>query len=265
MDGTSQSFSLQDEAYMDGDVYAHWDYFSWGTIGRASRVHNQQFISTVSNFDICGKVFSAPREGTEKVDISTCSELEGEARFAADDTFSSTNGRLGGDLAFWASKGQYRMPTKGEVNNLYAKNFAGNGSDHANLQAGYIMVDGKKVNGILFTSCPSWSTTSYETTAIELTEADLESGLFLPKIGERNTNKDPNTYNSKGVVYFNSWGAYWSGTYGGLNSGFEDCAVHIFFTGSNAMNYGYTGKPSKTISGQTLLGNAIRPVYIPQE
>ena len=31
------------------------------------------------------------------------------------------------------------------------------------------------------------------------------------------------------------------------------------------MNYGYTGKPSKTISGQTLLGNAIRPVYIPQE
>ena len=263
VDGASKNFSLNNELYKEGSVYTHWDYFSWGTLGRASRVHNQQVICTVNNFEIAGKVFSTPREGTAAIDISTFSELSGDDRFAPND-FSDSNPQMSGDLAFWASKGQYRMPTKGEVNNLYAKNFVGNGSNHAHMQAGYYMVGSKKINGILFTSCPSWETTTYELTAIELTDADLESGLFLPKIGERTANDNGATYNATGVMYFNSWGAYWSGTYGGLNEGFEDCAVHIFFASSNAMNYGYTGTPSKTISGQTKLGNAIRPVFIPE-
>ena len=268
LDGSSENFSLNTSLYKEtvgeASVYTHWDYFSWGTIGRASRVHNQPVICTVSNFEISGKVFNTPREGSSAIDISTFEELTGDSRFVPN-AFDDSNPQISGDLAFWASKGQYRMPTKGEVQKLYAKNFVGQGDGYAHMQAGYYMVDGKKINGILFTSCPSWETTTYETTAIELTDADMESGLFLPKIGERTTNKDPNTYNATGIMYFNSWGAYWSGTYGGLNSGFEDCAVHIFFTSSNAMNYGYTGTPSKTISGQTILGNAIRPVYLPAQ
>ncbi len=262
LDGTSENFTLNNALYKEGTLYTHWDYFSWGTLSRTSRVHNAPITSSVSNFEISGKVFSLPNK---KGDIATeATELSGEDRWVDVGSFQSTNSSLAGDLAFWASKGQYRLPTKNEINKLYAKNYAGAGSNYAHMQAGYYIVDGKRVNGILFTSCPSWETTKYNTTAIELSSEDMESGLFLPKIGERNKNDNPATYDATTVKFFNSWGAYWSGTYGGLNEGFEDCAVHIFFTSSNAMNYGYTSNPSNSISGQTILGNAIRPVYIPE-
>lgn len=264
VNGDNQSFSLSDDLFKGTEVdYGHWDYFSWGTLSRSSRVHNCAVTSTVPNFEISGKVFKF-KEDAIKGDISvSADEVFGDERWGDIGTFQSTNSNLVGDVAFWASKGQYRMPTKGEINKLYAKNAVGEGSEHAHLQAGYYMVGEKKVNGILFTSCPSWETTTYETTAIEITDKDLECGLFLPKAGERTTNKE-NSYNSGSIKYFNSWGAYWSGTYGGMNEGFEDCAVHIFFTSANAMNYGYTSSPSKTISGKTIIGNCIRPVWIPE-
>ncbi len=261
LDGSSENFTLNNDLYKEGNLYTHWDYFSWGTLSRTSRVHNAPITSSVSNFEISGKVFSLP---DKKGDIAKAAELSGEDRWVDVGSFQSTNSSLAGDLAFWASKGQYRLPTKNEINKLYAKNYAGAGSNYAHMQAGYYIVDGKRVNGILFTSCPSWETTKYNTTAIELSSEDMESGLFLPKIGERNKNANPASYDATTVKFFNSWGAYWSGTYGGLNEGFEDCAVHIFFTSANAMNYGYTSNPSNSISGQTILGNAIRPVYIPE-
>ena len=264
VNGDSQTFSLSNDEFKGTTVdYGHWDYFSWGTLSRSSRVHNCAITSTVANFEISGKVFKF-KEDAVKGDISAnADEVFGDERWGDVGTFQGTNSNLVGDVAFWASKGQYRMPTKGEINNLYAKTAVGNGSTHAHLQAGYYMVGNKKVNGILFTSCPSWETTTYETTAIELTDADLESGLFLPKAGERTTNK-ADSYNSGSVKYFNTWGAYWSGTYGGMNEGFEDCAVHIFFASNNAMSYGYTSSPSNTISGKTIIGNCIRPVWIPK-
>lgn len=262
LDGTSENFTLNNALYKEGNFYTHWDYFSWGTLSRTSRVYNAPITSSVSNFEISGKVFSLPNK---KGDIAKdATELSGEDRWEDVGSFQNTNSPLAGDLAFWASKGQYRLPTKNEINKLYAKNYAGAGSNYAHMQAGYYIVDGKRVNGILFTSCPSWETTKYNTTAIKLSSEDMESGLFLPKIGERNKNTNPASYDATTVNYFNSWGAYWSGTYGGLKEGFEDCAVHIFFTTANAMNYGYTNSPSNSISGQTILGNAIRPVYIPE-
>lgn len=265
IDGNSKGFSLNTDQYKetigDASVYTHWDYFSWGTLSRTSRVHNAPVTCTTAEFDITGKVFYL--EGG-KGDISTAQELSGDSRWEDVGTFQTANSTLVGDLAFWASKGQYRMPDKSEIGSLYAKNNVGKGSNHANMQAGYYIVDGKVLRGILFTSCPSWSTTEYYTEAVELSDADMESGLFLPKIGERTTNSDPVEYNATVVNFFNAWGVYWSGTYGGRNSGFEDCARHINFTSGNAMTYGYTSKLSKTITGQTVLGNAIRPVWIPE-
>lgn len=248
-------FSLNVATYKDGSTYTHWDYFSWGTIGRASRVHNQKVTSSVANFDICGKVFSGAA-----TDISTLTELTGDDRFAAND-FADSNPSLCGDLAFWASKGLYRLPHKAELNKLYAKNNAGAGSDYAHMQAGYYMAGSEKINGILFTSCPSWETTTYNETAVELTAADIESGLFLPKIGER-TKNSTTSFDATGIKRFNNWGAYWSGTYGSLNAGYEDCVTAVCFAEGNAMSYGYTIKLSKTNCGQTPIGNAIRPVLV---
>lgn len=248
-------FSLNVETYKEGSTYTHWDYFSWGTIGRASRVHNQKVTSTVSNFSIVGKVFAG-----SATDISQLTELEGDARFAPND-FSDSNPSISGDLAFWASKGQYRLPEKGELNKLYAKTNVGAGSDFAHMQAGYYNVGAEKINGILFTSCPSWETTTYNTTAVEFSAADIESGLFLPKIGER-TKNSTTSFDAIGIKRFNSWGAYWSGTYGGLNEGYEDCVSAICFATDNAMSYGYTISLSKTHVGQTPIGNAIRPVLV---
>lgn len=257
MTGSSLTgLTLDTSIFKEESIYSHWDYFSWGTIARASRVHNTVLTSTTAEFEISGKVFSGASG-----DISTFSELTGDDRFV-DGGFAS-NPSICGDLAFWASKGQYRMPTKLEIAKLYAKNYVGAGSNYAHMQAGYYMDENNnKLMGILFTSCPSWETTTYNKTAIALTEADMESGVFLPKIGERTTNANPNTYDAKTINYFNGWGVYWSGTYGGLNSGFEDCARHINFTGANEMTYGYTSKLSNTITGQTKLGNAIRPVLV---
>lgn len=256
MDGTSlTSLTLNTSTFKEESVYTHWDYFSWGTLARASRVHNTVITSSAAEFDICGKVFSGASG-----DISAMSELEGDDRFADTGGFTS-NPSICGDLAFWASKGQYRLPQSSELQLLYSKNNAGNGSDHAHMQAGYFMDENNNmIRGILFTSCPSWETTIYNKTAIEFTTADMESGLFIPKSGERTTNN--NTYDANSINFFNGWGVYWSGTYGGLNSGYEDCARHINFTGANEMTYGYTSKLSNTITGQTKLGNCIRPVYI---
>ena len=255
--GGSVSFTLNASKYKEGNTYTHWDYFSWGTVARASRVHNTPITSTNAGgveFDICGRVFSGATG-----DVSQMTELTGDDRFADTGGFD-TNPSICGDVAFWASKGQWRLPRASEWMKLYSKNYTGNGRAH--MQAGYYMAGSKKINGLFFTSCASWEQTSYNTTAVELTDADLESGLFLPKIGERTTNENPNKYDSVSIGYFNAWGVYWTGTYGGLNEGYTDCARHITFRTANDMTYGYTDKMSNTITGQTILGNAIRPVLV---
>ena len=255
MDGKSlEKLTLDTSTFKEEKVYTHWDYFSWGTLGRASRVHNAVITSSEAEFDICGKVFSGGSG-----DISQKTELEGDARF--DDTGGfTTNPSICGDLAFWASKGKYRLPKSDELKKLYARY----GGATAHMQAGYYMDErNNKVRGILFTSCPSWETPRYDKESeVALSAADMEAGLFLPKSGERTTNANPNTYNATTINFVNGWGVYWSGTYGGRKEGYEDCARHINFTGGNEMTYGYTSKLSQTITGQTLLGNCIRPVLV---
>ena len=258
--GSSTDFTMNDALYKVDGNYVHWDYFSWATLGRASRVHNQQVTSSEADFNICAKIFSASAGGGDISQMTEVTDQSDGIRFAPNG-FGDENPSLYGDVAFWASKGQWRLPSQTEIRRLYAKIDAG--TEHsAHMQAGYYMAGSKKINGILFTACPSWEYTTYNKTAVELTDADLESGLFLPKVGERTTNTTPSTYNSANIRYFNAWGVYWCGTYGSRNSGYEDCVRHINFVTSNEMTYGYTSQLSNTITGQSLLGNAIRPVKV---
>lgn len=266
VNGDSQKFILDKSLYKAGPdnskYYAHFDYFSWATLGRAARVHNQQVTSTVAEFDICGKVFK--RTDASGMDISKMTELKGDARFANNSPLSGSNSTMFGDLAFWASKGQYRMPNKSEIYKLFT-NSDNIKEGNANLQAGYYMDGERKINGILYTTVPFWKEDrlpTANTTAIELTLADIESGLFLPKAGERTTNT-AGTYDSTSIKNFNAWGIYWSGTYGGKKeTGYDDCARTINWVGANTANYGYTIKFSNSIIGNTAIGNCIRPVLV---
>ena len=251
--GASVDFTLDNALYKTGSAYTHFDYFSWGTIGRAARVHNQQVTSSVANFDLTGKVFRRTGTATSPAtDISTLEELSGDERFEAS-PLDGSNPLLAGDVAFWASKGQYRLPTRAEMGLLYSK--AGSNKTAANLQVGWYRDGDHQVNGLLFTSSPSWADAVYDTTPVEFTDADLEAGLFLPRAGERTTNVAA-SYNSTQVHAFNAWAAYWTGTFGEGS----DAARVVGYADSKGLVNGYTPVFSKTTIGQTLLGNCIRPV-----
>ena len=75
-----------------------------------------------------------------------------------------------GDLAYWVSRGQYRLPTAQEANTL----------KQASYQYGYINVNGVKIYGYLYTN-PVGGTRETNNTEKELTEADIAKGLFLPR------------------------------------------------------------------------------------
>lgn len=266
--GGNANFDMNSSKYKEDNVYSRWDYFSWGTLARASRVYNQVLYSSQALFDITKKVYSSESNLgitlEAATDISGLTPLEGEARWVEYNSFSSTNLSYAGDLAFWASKGQYRMPTSNELQMLYSK--AGTVNGRANMQAGSYTVDGKTVNGLLFTTTPSWATTpTYNTTRVAFTDADIESGLFLPSIGIRGT--IPETFSNMKVNGFNGWGAYWSGTFGKKEvSGFEKTVYAIGWPTGNSLMFGYTSQISNNNGalsyGDPRCGCAIRPVLV---
>lgn len=81
-----------------------------------------------------------------------------------------------GDLPFWASKGQYMMPSASDFDALVSQ---------ANQQAGYYEAAGKRVYGVLFTSCGPWQQRTTDMTFRKFDDGDMESGLFLPLAGYR--------------------------------------------------------------------------------
>ena len=243
IDGTDYTYS------MDSKVY---DHFNWGGLSRAARVHNAGYIKSAPNkLDIAGKIYSVD-EGD--ADAYAAAEVTGDDRFTDVGTFQSTNPTIHGDLAFWASKGQMRLPHSSELKVLKTA---------ANLQLGYYVSErnGKtqKIYGVLITSCPSWETGgTYEGTEIELTDADMEAGLFLPKAGRRTNDS------ATKIKHFNGQGAYWSSTFGS-NVEYTDCVTVLGF--SSKIVYGYTENWNESYGiGDTQCGNLIRPVlYNPSD
>lgn len=253
--------------YLTSDVdrdSKFFDLFNWGGLGRSCQFNNSGFItSTTAKFDISGRVFTA-REGSES-DLNAA-EITGDDRFAYWDVFSGYNSGvvdastgtgnppIFGDVAFWASKGQYRMPTSAEIVKLRTNSSAATG------QAGYYNTPGgDKIFGVLLTSTPSWATPSMNTTAVELTDADLESGVFLPKAGRRASS---NTHAK--IRYFNNQGVYWSSTFGSLATDHTTSATIVAWKlNFDGGLYGYTTNLNGDEWGDVKAGNAIRPVYIP--
>lgn len=95
-----------------------------------------------------------------------------------------------GDLAYWASKGKYRMPYASDFTYLV---------NNASYQFGYVTSpDGIQVKGVLFTTPQGEKTTS--TTFVALSNDDLDQGVFFPLASCAVYTYDVN--------YDSSWGKY---------------------------------------------------------
>jgi hypothetical protein len=147
------------------------DHFTWGVCGDWDYLHDVTIYSTAKNTDINTKMYVDADCETETTDYRS-------ARY--------------GDIAYWASKGQYRMPTAKELDVLIYT---------ASYQYGYYLTeDGIKVYGFLFTTPDGNRITNISEK--QFTDEDLSKGLFLPFTGGSHTNR----------IIIEGDGAYWGAT-----------------------------------------------------
>lgn len=142
-----------------------FEHFNFGGIARNSRFYSAaNYLKPTAAIDISGKIFS---------DINATTEVEGDARFKS--IAATANSDIWGDVAFWATKGKYRMPTNAEMKKFH------NVSDK--LLGYYVTPEGIRVWGVLLrTPNPTRATNK---AYVEFTDADLECGVFLPNAGRR--------------------------------------------------------------------------------
>lgn len=143
--------------------------FNWGVVG-AKALDNRYFAFFYG--DISKKLF-LDRNCTQPTDFSTA---------------------IYGDIAYWASNGNYRMPTKEELNKLFTE---------ASYEFGYYkMPNGKVVNGYLFYNANGLKTINKK---MQFVDKDMERGLFLPCVGVRNTKSSTINYSGLKGYYYDSY------------------------------------------------------------
>lgn len=213
-----------------------FEHFNFGALARNSRFYSSpgtNYMVPGRELDISGKIYTDSEGNTEAT---------GDDRFVDCGTFTSNNSAIWGDLAFWASKGKFRMPTKDEISVLYS-------SSKVYRQFGHYKVGDVKVWGVLFTS--SLGEQGSNTNDVELTDADIESGLFLPKAGRRKVT------DSKTVITMRTQGLYRSSTARWT----EDYTNHSTILQLKATGFGYGYTVHKT-EFTNATGGLIRPVLV---
>jgi hypothetical protein len=164
---TTQYVGGSDDQTLDAD-YKNSEYFSWGIVGKDA---------------VDGTWCDAPG-----VDLT---------KFYSDDDATVVtedyDEAVCGDLAKWATRGSYRMPTRDEFNQLI---------EQASQQYGYVTTsDGNQVYGLLFTNPEGEVTQDLEPR--EILQSELADGLFLPCIGL-------GWYDQ--ITHAGKQGSYWSST-----------------------------------------------------
>lgn len=190
------------------------DHFTWGVCGEWDYLNDVKIYSTAKNTDINAKMFT-------DADCKTITTDYESAKY--------------GDIAYWASNGQYRLPTAEEIDLLI---------NTASYQFGYYLTtEGVKINGCLFTTPTDGRIT--DSNYKSLTDNDLKKGLFIPIAGGSHTNRTV----IEGL--FNGESSYWTSTV-------ESYPQTIQLT----YNYPHRGKYN-SYSGQWPSDlRLIRPVYI---
>lgn len=218
-----------------------FEHFNFGGLARNARFYSTpgtNYMVPEKELNISGKIFTDSKGNTEAT---------GDARFYDCGTFSKNNSQIWGDLAFWASKGTFRLPTKEELSTLYNSNLV-------SKQFGHYDTGDYNVWGILFTTALGEQVINK--TDVVLTDADLESGLFLPLAGRRKFDS------SSHVMTVRTQGVYWSSAARWDPDGHADYTQHstiLQLKSTGAISYGYTLHKTQFTNAT---GCLIRPVLV---
>lgn len=213
-----------------------FEHFNFGGIGKWS-YDNTNYAAPLEPKDISGRIYS---------DQNVSEELTGEARFASEGDDAP---QLYGDLAFWASKGKYRMPTTDEMTSIH---------NQASKIPGWCVVNGYKIWGYLLRTPDLGQDRSSDATVNgnrEFTMADLESGMFFPFAG-RVAETAPDIIIAQRTQF-----AYRSSTYVKQNNAkTKYYSVYYFAEGSSAKKYDSWSGSNSSMSAAA--GFFIRPVLV---
>lgn len=198
------------------------DHFNWGGIAAPFDNAAASAAAAAVGTDIAGKMYTSQDCTAETTDFA-------DAKF--------------GDLAYWASNGKFRLPTRAELQKLL---------DEASYQYGsYEVAAGKFITGFLFTDPEEDEEPVRSDVEVTFTAEDLAKGLFLPKAGRR-YNTQPFTVNNQGTQ-----SPYWgSESVTGADAS-EPCYGVIFYINSAKIQFPYWNK-----AFDAKAGFLIRPVYI---
>lgn len=261
--------SLNQSGYTDRYTQnnnSYFDVFSWGGIGRQASYRSGRLVPSTSNYDISCKVFwGYVNTNLEKCRPENLEQLEGDACFSSE---LASNGNsqytkdgkaaaIAGDVAYWASKGKYCMPKKGLLSAL-----SHHTTSKASFQYGKYVSGDVTVYGYLYTTPLGDIVRSNE--EVTFTDADLESGLFLPFTGRRSNRENGVIINQR------SQAIYRSSTFGDpSNATHPQCATSLWFEGSALPQYGYTHGKATEDDGYSSIctlsnaaGGCIRPVLV---
>jgi len=195
----------------------NFDRFCWGATGDNARLGGNMTGLTGRQI-ITSKIYS---------DKAGTNQKTGDARFGTETLY--------GDTAFWASKGQWSLADASTMNNLANK---------ASWKSGYVIKNDHKVFGVLFYDKAAWESQETNGTPQELSDADLEYGLFLPKVGRRQTTST----NGNTISFVDGQGYYWTGRYNGTADGViagDPYKTSVYCFGMRAYNSGGTTEEKK--------------------
>ena len=261
--------SLNQSGYTDRYTQnnnSYFDVFSWGGIGRQASYRSGRLVPSTSNYDISCKVFwGYVNTNLEKCRPENLEQLEGDACFSSElasngnsqYTKDGKTAAIAGDVAYWASKGKYCMPKKGLLSAL-----SHHTTSKASFQYGKYVSGDVTVYGYLYTTPLGDVVRSNE--EVTFTDADLESGLFLPFTGRRSNRENGVIINQR------SQAIYRSSTFGDpTNTTHPQCATSLWFEGSALPQYGYTHGKATEDDGYSSIctlsnaaGGCIRPVLV---
>jgi len=205
--------------------YTQYDHFNWG--GILSPYDNAASSSAVApvGTDISGKMYTSQDCSIPTTDFA-------QAKF--------------GDIAYWASKGKFRMPTTAELQKLL---------DEASRQYGsYKLAEGKEITGFLFTDPEDGELPVRSDVEQAFTAADIAKGLFLPK-GGRRYNTQALTVNVQGTQ-----GTYWASESMTQTGATQPCYGTVFHILSAGITFPYWNA-----AFDAKAGFMIRPVYIEEK
>lgn len=175
---------------------SRYEHFNWGGIGKWSFDITNYLKASPADQEKCisGKIYS---------DQGGTVEVSGDARFASEGDSAPA---LYGDLAFWASKGKYRVPSYDDMTSIHNK---------VSKIPGWYVSNGFKVWGYLLRNPELGYDRNSDAAANgnrEFSAADLETGMFLPCGGRKAES------NADVIINQRTQLAYWSSLYKKQNS-----------------------------------------------